>query len=174
MASSERERVLREAIEIELKGKEFYTRARDRSRHELGRKIFAHLIIEEDGHLARIREVFQALQSARPWPESQSGAAVRAPAAEVFARLLKEQARQVKAESADLEALQTALGLEEKNERFYRELVPKSQDSFEREFFTRLADEERGHYQLISDTIQYLRDPETWFQEKQRSHLDGA
>jgi rubrerythrin len=174
MMQPDRQAALLEAIKIELKGKAFYVQARDQARHQLGKQIFAHLVKEEDGHLKRIRDVFQALQEKRPWPETKGVAAPIEAPGKVFARLVQEQAKHLKGDSDDIQALETALVLEEKNEKFYRDLIPKSQDAFEQEFFERLAGEERGHYQLVGDTIQYLSDPETWFQEKQRSHFDGA
>jgi len=134
---------LQSAIEIELKGKEFYTQARDRARHTLGRQIFAHLVEEEDGHLKRIREVFEALPAKGSWPKSATAKSRGEKPAALFQRLIKEQKKHLKGGEDDLQALETALGLEEKNEKLYRDQAGQTRESGEREFFERLADERR-------------------------------
>ena len=174
MAQRDVQAALKEALEIELRGKEFYTKARDTSKHKLGKEIFAHLVKEEDVHLLRIREVFDALQKNPRWPQRRLLERQTRDAGALFGKMIARQEKRLKGDADDLKALATAKGLEEKNETFYRELAKKATDNFEREFFETLAAEERGHYQLVGDTLHYLEDPETWYQEKEKAHFDGA
>jgi len=165
---------LGEALEIENRGKAFYAEARDKARHPLGKEIFAHLVQEEDSHIARISEVYKILQSGARWPQNPQHPHAATDTAKLFDRLVKEQARQLKGKTDDMKALKTAQDFELKNEKFYRDLSPQTQDRLARQFFERLAQEERGHYLLITDTISYLTSPEQWFAEKERAYLDGA
>lgn len=174
MAQTDLQSALGEALEIENRGKAFYAEARDQSGHALGRQIFAHLVQEEDSHIARISEVYKKLQGGASWPQDAQHAHPATDTAQLFDQLVKQQAQHLKGKSDDLKALKTAQGFELKNEKFYRELAPKTQDRLARAFFERLAQEERGHYLLVTDTLSYLTAPEQWFEEKEKAHLDGA
>ncbi len=167
-------KALGEALEIENRGKAFYAEAREKCRDALGRKIFAHLVKEEDSHIARISEVYKILKDGASWPENSPNPRAPADSAKLFDQLVKAQARHLQGNTDDLKALETAQDFELKNEQFYRDLSPKTPNRAAREFFERLAQEERGHYLLVTDTIAYLAAPEQWFAEKEKVHLDGA
>lgn len=174
MSQTDLPAALAEALEIENRGKAFYAEARDQCRHALGKKIFAHLVKEEDSHLARISEIYKVLKSGARWPEPTRNPRPPADAAKLFDGLVQEPAQHLKGNTDDLKALETAQNFELKNEKFYRELSPQTQNRGARGFFERLAQEERGHYLLVTDTIAYLVAPDQWFAEKEKAHLDGA
>jgi len=174
MSQTDLHTALGQALEIENRGKAFYAEARDACRHTLGKKIFAHLVQEEDSHIARISEVYKLLKSGARWPENPRHPHPPTDTARLFDQLVQAQARHLKGKTDDLKALETAQTFELKNEQFYRDLSPQTRDRLAREFFERLAQEERGHYLLVTDTIAYLVAPEQWFAEKEKAHLDGA
>jgi rubrerythrin len=174
MAPTDLHTALGEALDIENRGKTFYAEARDQCRHALGKQIFAHLVQEEDSHIARISEVYKILERGGRWPQDLQHPHAATDTAKFFDQLVQEQAQHLKGQADDIKALKTAQNFELMNEKFYRELSPKTQDRACREFFERLAQEERGHYLLVTDTIAYLVAPEQWFAEKEKVHLDGA
>ena len=74
----------------------------------------------------------------------------------------------------DIEALEVGVDFELKSIDFYKEHLERSEDPEEREFLGRMIKEERSHYKLLDDMKLYLKDPDLWFMEKERSGLDGA
>ena len=73
----------------------------------------------------------------------------------------------------DKEAIQLALELEEKSYDYYDGLARKAAGLFERRFFAALSYEERGHYLILLDSLDYLTDPSGWLERKEKILLDG-
>ena len=74
----------------------------------------------------------------------------------------------------DLQALRTALKMEECSIDYYTKLAKEATNPLARRFFMSVAHEERGHYLTLMDMHNYLTLPEDWFYVKQMSNVDGA
>lgn len=60
-----------------------------------------------------------------------------------------------------------------KSMTFYQEYLKKAASSEERGFLEKMVTEEQSHAKVLEDTRFYLKDPASWFAEKERSGLDG-
>ena len=74
----------------------------------------------------------------------------------------------------DVAAIDGGLRMEDASIEFYTKHLEHSIDPLEREFLTRLIEEEREHHKALADLRFYYVDPEHWFMEKSHSGLDGA
>ncbi|MFH1090274.1 MAG: ferritin family protein [Pseudomonadota bacterium] len=166
--------MLNTALEIEEKGRNHYDTAARECRNELGREVFTLLRDFEVQHVARIREIYDSLKAGGQWSPEASSFTVVADLGEVFRRLAENLKDKAKAEADDLEALQVGISFESASIKFYQDQATAAEDPLEKRFTELMAAEERGHLNLLTDMKQYYVDPESWFMEKDRIHLDGA
>ena len=88
-----------------------------------------------------------------------------------FAKYLDENI----AKDSDLEkAYKAAMGLEKSSYSFYKDLFNRSTDPQAKKFFEFLMGEENNHYELLSETLEYLNDPKDWYREKERWVVEGG
>jgi rubrerythrin len=165
---------LRIAIQMEIDGKEFYLKAGKESGNELGRKLLEKLASEEDNHRQRFEQIYTSIKAKRGWPtvdfQPDGGRTLRT----IFARATETMSAGGKVPNTELDAIQTAMGMENKTFDYYtRQGASASQDA-EREFYYTVAGEEREHYLVLLDYYEYLKDPAAWFVQKEHPSLDGG
>lgn len=165
---------LQMAIQMEIDGKEFYLKASGDSSNDLGRKLLQKLAAEEDIHQQKFREIYQAIQSKNTWPttdfQPQGGKELRT----VFAQAAEQMGRDIKAAESELEAVQTAIGMENKTYDYYQQQGSQASYPAEQEFYQTLAGEEKGHSLFLLDYFEFLKNPAGWFVEKEHPSLDGG
>ena len=165
---------LKIAIKMEIEGKEYYLKASQESNNELGRKLLQTLAAEEDVHRQKFEEIYTALRDRNVWPEvhfqPDGGKRLRT----IFVRVTGEVGSNVEAVTTELDAVQTAMNLENKTHDFYENQGKSALYEAEREFYNTLATEEREHYLILLDYQEYLKDPAGWFVQKEHPSLDGG
>ena len=163
------------ALEIEEKGRNFYEKAFNNSKNPLGRKIFKMLMDDELAHKKRIRIIYQALSKDNKWSDEWKEIKLNRSASEkIFRELKKKQAKNLKVDSGDMAGLEVGIGLELASITFYQERLTEALEEAEKEFLAQLVQEEKNHHNLLSDMKLYLKDPSSWFIEKERHGLDGV
>ena len=162
------------AIQMEIDGKEYYLKASEESSNELGRKLLESLADEEDIHRQQFEEICAAIQSKKAWPvtdfQPDGGKSLRT----LFARASEETGADVKVLATELDAVQTAMAMENKTYDFYQGQVKNATYDAERGFYKVLAAQERQHHQILLDYYEYLKDPAAWFVSKEHPSLDGG
>ena len=165
---------LKIAVQMEIDGKEYYLEASQKSSNELGKKLLASLAAEEDIHRQKFEEIYDALRNKRAWPvtdfQPDGGKRLRT----VFAKVTEEIGSNVKAPATELDAIQTAMNMENKTYDFYQSQGKDATYDAERDFYETLAAEEREHHQVLLDYYEYLKDPAAWFVSKEHPSLDGG
>lgn len=165
---------LRIAVQMETDGKEYYLKASRESGNELGKKLLQTLADEEDIHRQKFAEIFDAVRVKQSWPDvafqPDGGRGLRT----VFAEALEKSSREGKGTDTELEAVQTAMAMENKTYDFYRDQSVKAGQDAERDFYDSLAGQEREHSLVLLDYYEYLRDPAAWFVSKEHHSLDGG
>ncbi|GAH64503.1 unnamed protein product, partial [marine sediment metagenome] len=91
----------------------------------------------------------------------------------VFAQTLEEIGSDVKALPTELDAVQTAMDMENKTYDFYKGRGENATYGVEVEFYQALAAQERIHHQVLLDYYEYLKDPAAWFTTKEHPSLEG-
>jgi rubrerythrin len=165
---------LQTAIQMEIDGKEYYLKASATSRNELGKKLLEKLAGEEDIHRQVFEGIFKDISAQKGWPEKtfkgDGGRGLRT----VFSQALEAMDRDVKTIPTEMEAIQTAMGMENKTYDFYRARSGKAVYEAEKQFYEALAMQEEEHHRVLLDYYEFLKDPAAWFVEKEHPSLDGG
>jgi len=164
---------LRMAIQMEKDGKEYYLKASQESGNELGKKLLESLAEEEDLHQRQFTEIYIAISDNKAWPKVKfkpdGGKGLKT----VFAQAVNNVGSKAKPVDTELEALQTAMSMENKTYDFYTARVSDAAYDAEKKFYQALAEQEKSHHQVLLDYYEYLKDPAAYFVEKEHPSLEG-
>jgi len=162
------------AIQMEIDGKEYYLKASQESSNELGKKLLQSLAAEEDFHRQEFEEIYNAIQNEKAWPVTKfrpdGGKGLRT----IFARASEETDFDIEILSTELDAVEKAMGMENKTYDFYRSQAEKADYEAGRNFYEMLASQEKEHHLILLDYYEYLKDPAGWFVRKEHPSLDGG
>jgi len=162
------------AVQMEIDGKEYYQKASQSSDNQLGRELFQSLAAEEDIHRQKFEEIYDAIRNRKAWPETDfqpdQGQRLRT----IFAKVTEEMGLNVKAATSELDAIQTAMDMENKTYDFYKRQSQSANYEAEKDFYEALAAQEREHHQVLLDYYEYLKDPVGWFVTQEHPSLDGG
>jgi rubrerythrin len=165
---------LQTAIQMEIDGKEYYLKASQESGSELGKKLLQKLASEEDNHRQKFEQIYKAIKDKKGWPttdfQPDGGRTLRT----IFARATEEISSKRKAPKTELDAIDTAMGMENKSFDYYIRQGAGATHDAERDFYYTVASEEREHYLVLLDYYEYLKDPAAWFVQKEHPSLDGG
>jgi rubrerythrin len=165
-------KALQAAIQMEIEGKEYYLKASQESSNQAGKKLLQSLAGEEDIHRQKFEQIYQAIQAQKAWPvtdfQPDGGKRLRT----ILANAAGEMG--VKAAATELDAVQTAMSMENKTYDYYTKQGENAIYDAERDFYLTVASEEREHYLILLDYYEYLKDPAGWFVTKEHPSLDGG
>ena len=165
---------LQTSIQMEIDGKNFYLKASKSSQNELGKEILEKLAAEEDGHRQVFEKIFKNISARKSWPEKafkgDGGRGLRT----IFARALENMDKNVKAIATELDAIQTAMAMENKTYDFYKNRSSKAAYDTEKQFYEELAMQEEEHHRVLLDYYEFLKSPADWFTQKEHHSLDGG
>jgi rubrerythrin len=167
-------KALQTAIQMEIDGKEYYLKASQESSNEAGKRLLQSLAAEEDVHRQKFEQIYRAIQAQKAWPltdfQPDGGKSLRT----IFARATEESSTNIKAPATELDAVQTAMAMENKTYDYYQSQGENAIYDAERDFYHTVAAEEREHYLILLDYYEYLKDPAGWFVTKEHPSLDGG
>jgi rubrerythrin len=163
------------AIGMEKRGYEFYMKAAKKSTNAFGRKVFEALAEDENRHIEAIqgyclniakKDATPALCTVMP---PHKGIKERM----IFGRRETEHLKGVKSSTNELKAYEIAMEMENDGYDFYKKALEATQDQNAKELYTFLLGEEKAHFELISDTYEYLKDPAGWFIKAEKPIVEG-
>jgi len=163
---------LKTAMQLEIDGEAYYLKAAEKSITPFAQKLFRQLATEERIHLKKIEEIYKALQKKAKLSEKLNLVRPSSAIQDVFKKATGKLKDKAPAESSDLEAVKTAMDMEEKSIALYDGLSKDARSSFTKRFFVLLSYEERGHYLALFDAYDYLTDPAAWLEKKEKIMLD--
>ena len=166
-------KALKDAVQMELEGRQFYQEAAKKAKNPGVRQIFEYLAESEKYHIEKFNEIYRGLEKDPQWTASL--AAFNPPKHEPYVCVLAmAQADQGTGGQDDLQALRTGIKMEECSIDYYTKLARETNIPLARRFFMSVAHEERDHYLTLMDMHNYLTMPEDWFYVTQMGHVDGA
>ena len=165
---------LRIAVQMEIDGKKYYQKVSQSSDNQLGRELFQSLATEEDIHRQKFEEIYDAISSRKAWPETDFQPDRCRKLRTIFARATEKMGSNVKAPASELDAIQTAMDMENKTYDFYKSQSRSANYEGEKNFYEALAAQEREHHQVLLDYYEYLKDPVGWFVTQEHPSLDGG
>lgn len=165
---------LKLAIENELKVRKFYLEHAENMKNELAKKTFLFLADEELRHIDEIKAFNKAIHEGNE-PDIDAGTEDEAinRSKEFFSTTAKAIAEKAAANEADIKAYEMGLEIEQKGYDFYKETAEKAEHSNIKKFFEFLTKEENAHYALLSNAINYLKNPDDFFQDQESWFFEG-
>lgn len=165
---------LQASLQMEIDGKKFYEKASKASKNQLGKELLKKLAAEEDIHRKVFQNIFDTLKSKKGWPDDKfhgdGGQGLRT----IFARAIEDMDRDVKSIGTELEAIQTAMEMENKTYDYYKKQAADAVYEAQKGFYKALTAEERKHYLALVDYREYIVNPEGWFTKTEHHSLDGG
>ena len=152
---------LKETLEFERKGSEFYIKLGIETGQVLAKNLFFSLAKQEIDHIIRIEEIFGSIQRKSLWPEvsAKQTNEIEEQIREVFERL-DRAARQEKLDN--VKGYELAIDFEKRGYEMYRNLSGKATDEREKQFFGALAEEESKHLEALDNVYHFLTEAEDW------------
>ena len=152
------------AMQMEKDGEDYYRQLARQTENKGLKTIMAMLADEEVKHYNTIEEMkTKKLQLAQT--------TVLTDARNVFVKL-KETGEKFDSDIEQKELYVKAQAIEKRSEDFYREKANQVEKEYQKDIFLRLADEEKKHYFLLENIIQFVSRPETWLENAEFSHLE--
>ena len=162
------------AIRMEIDGKEFYLKASLESENEVGKKLLESLAVQEDNHRKKFQQIFENLRESRRWPlvtfKNNATTVLRTIFSEETARLKTR----VRPEFSEVETVREAMLMEDKSYDLYRQRYEQAADIDERQFYEKIAAEEREHKLILLDYFEFINDPVSWYVKAERHSLDDG
>jgi rubrerythrin len=165
---------LRIAVQMEIDGKDFYLKASQTSRNTMGKKLLHSLAEAEDEHRRKFISVYEAIRDEKAWPKTALKPGVTGNIKTIFSTATKRMATGVKPLAEELDAVQTAMQMENKTFDFYSSRETLADGESEKDFYRTIAAEERQHHLLLEDYYEFLKNPADWFVKSEHHSLDGG
>jgi len=167
-------KALKTGIQMEIDGKEYYIKAGKASRNELGKKLMEKLAAEEDTHRQVFEGIYKDISAKKGWPkkafQGDGGQGLKT----IFSEAVKAMDKNAAAIPTEIEAVETAMAMENKTYDFYKARGSKAAYDAEKQFYEALAMQEEEHHKVLLDYYEFLKDPAAWFVQKEHHSLDGG
>jgi rubrerythrin len=167
-------KALKQAIQMEIDGKEYYLKASQKASNELGKQLLQSLAAEEDIHRKVFEDIFNDISNKRGWPRKEfhadGGRALRT----VFANAIANMDSDINSMPEELDAVKKAMEMENETYDFYRDQGKKALYDAEKHFYEALAGQEEEHHRILLDYYEFLKNPGAWFVQKEHHSLDGG
>jgi len=160
---------IREAIKLEIRGREFFLQAADLTHNALGQKMFRNLAEQEVHHLKTFGNLFSEVVGSEDWKNyvrDEEAAGKSAVIEELVARLTRAEGK------SEIEALRVGMELELKAIEFFKGCAEKGDDPAAGEIFDKIAAEERFHYDLLQAQYDSVTGSGFWLDSAEFS-MDG-
>ncbi len=166
------------AIELEKKGYDFYIKTAAKTTNPLASSALNGLAERELDHLEKIKEFYQNLTGEKKLPADWLKGVDVPPRKEdllkpILIKLKENLNKKFKSEKDIEDAYKTAEGLERDSYNLYDKISKESSDDIAKKFYAALAFEEREHFAILEETLQYLNNPGDWFKKEERWIVEG-
>jgi rubrerythrin len=152
------------AKQMEKDGENFYRRLADTSFNKGLNRIFTMLGDEEVKHYIAIDKMqTESLKMAET--------TILNDAKNIFMEIKNSEAK-IEAVEKQIELYKKAQDIEKKSRDFYLEKSSQVKLQYQKELFLKLAEEEKKHYFLLDNIIEFLSRPETWLENAEFCHLE--
>lgn len=162
------------ALENELKERDFYLSNARRTKNLAGKNMFKQIADEEKEHYEMLKKLHDKWEKQKKWPATVPLKVKKSLTKNILRALSGKRAARIEGNDDDLKAIRTAIDFEARGVALYTKLEKQSTEPKEKAFFNLLASVEREHLLSLRDTEQFLTDPASWYQNTEKTLLDGA
>jgi rubrerythrin len=154
---------------LERDSVKFYTEAARRTKYPVGKKMFETVNEDEKRHLEMASQIIEGLHVT-----TKDVSHLKKNFKSVFGSMQNEMMRKVEVSVDDLEAFKIAMQMEKEGVGFYRKILVKARSEKEKALLERLIQEEEEHYDVFSNTYQFLANTGSWFLWEELAIVDGG
>jgi rubrerythrin len=167
-------KALKLAIDNEKTIRAFYLKNAKKLKNEIARKTFIFLADEELKHIDAIDAFSKSIREGdEPFVEAGTEDEAINEVREFFSDTVKVAVEKAVAGESDLKAYEAGLVLEQKGYDFYKKSAEKAEHLNVKKLFEFLMKEENSHYALISNALNYLKNPDEYFQGEESWFFEG-
>lgn len=153
------------AKEKERYAENFYRDLAERAADEGLKEIFTMLADEEEKHFETVEKM-----QARTDAESAQTTVLK-DAMDVFEKM-RDGANKFNLDVSQIELYKKAQDIEKQARDFYLEKADQVEMQNQKSVFLRLADEEKRHYFLLDNIIEFVNRPNQWLENAEFYHLE--
>ena len=157
MANTNSVTSLKRAMDFERDGRNFYSKAIEKTSSDMARSIFEMLMRQEESHLTYLAQLYDVMQATDSWP-SEVTVNIEADFKMLFQEALKTIDTSIRVSTDEIQALEFAMNMELKGMEMYLELSGKATDPNEKELYSNLAVWEKGHAEFCEDYLNFFQD----------------
>jgi len=166
---------LTKSLTMEKRGYEFYKKASRKCTSKFGKKVFDSLAKDERYHVEAITKFFLTFTESNKTPAAE---AVFTKTRDednliVFGKSAIKLLEGISDDSDEFKAYEFAMKFEKEGYDYYKKVFDSVSDVNARALYEFLLGEEKRHYDLISNTYRYLKDPGAWFAEEEKPIVEG-
>lgn len=154
------------AMQMEKDGEKYYRELAAKAEDPGLKKIFTSLADDEVQHYEILKEMNE--KSVVSKTESN----ILESARNIFQEMKERGATTIAKELSHSDAYRKALKGEEESFTFYERKAEESTDPVEKKTLLIFAREERRHYRLIENIVEFVSRPEEWLENAEFSRLD--
>jgi len=154
------------AMQMEKDGEEYYRQMAGKTANKGLQAILTMLADEEVKHYKTIEK----MQTQEPHIED---ATILSDVRNIFVQI-KESGESFDFDIQQTELYRKARDIEKNSRDFYTEKANEVTEEYQRELFLKLADEERKHYVLLDNIIEFVSKPEYWLENAEFFHLEES
>ena len=166
------------AIELEKKGYDFYIQTATKTNNPLAQSTLTSLADRETEHLNKITEFYKNLTGEQKLKSDWLKGVEVPPKKEELLRPILQKLKQSLDKKFETEkdindAYKVAEGLERDSYNLYEKISKENEDEVTKKFYAALAEEEKEHYAILEETLEYLNNPGDWFKKEERWIIEG-
>jgi rubrerythrin len=158
---------LNQALDFEKKGKKLYEEAAASTKNEIVKRTFSYLAGQEDFHVREIKKYMDANRIELSGDQQHE-------TREFFMTTVEDFKHRTSLSHEDIKAHETALELERQSYDFYHKQYIAAKEPELKQFFEFLMKQEKAHYELVDKTLQFIRDPVSFFQKSEDAIFEGG
>jgi rubrerythrin len=153
------------AMKVEKDGERYYRELAEKSDDVGVKSILTMLADEEVKHYV----VFERMNKNQIIP-TQPSVDIFKHTKNIFEKMRKENKTPCFSQD-QIEFYKSALRSEENSYKFYTEKALMLEEGEQKQAFLRIAEEERAHYVLLENLVEYISTPQTWVESAEFNHL---
>ena len=154
------------AMQMEKDGEKFYRELAEKAGDAGLKKIFTTLADEEVVHYTTFKSLFEKTKAKAV--ESN----VLEKAKNIFTEMKAAGTINVSAATSQVDAYKQAMKAEEEAYTFYEKKAAEVSDQAEKDVLLTFAREERRHYRLLENVIEFVSRPDEWIENAEFARMD--
>ncbi len=152
------------ALQMEQEGRDLYLEIARKSHDKGIKKIFGMLASDEERH----QDVIRKMRDSDAHVEETE---VLSRAKNVFASM-KDDGDKIDVSQPQSDLYRKAMDIEARSVKFYEEKAEEEKSPGKKQIFESLAREEKKHFFLLDNMVEFISRPQTWLEDAEFNHLD--